>query len=112
MEPKDFRRIALSLPGVTEASHMGFSDFRVGGRIFATLAAQTEGLGTLILTLEVRAALVAELPELFFPIADGWGMAGMTHIRLKLASEAVLTDALTTAWKLRKAKNHAARRKA
>jgi len=38
MKVADFRRIALSLEGVVEGSHMGASDFRVGGRIFATLA--------------------------------------------------------------------------
>jgi hypothetical protein len=91
---------------------MGSADFRVGGRIFATLAAQTQGLGNLMLTPEVQAEFAAEQPDLFFPIAGGWGRMGMTHIRLNLASEAVLTGALTTAWKLRKAKNQAGRRKA
>jgi len=101
MNVKDFRRIALSFPGAKEGSHMGQADFRVGGRIFATLASAKQGYGNLKLTLEQQAAFVEELPEIFLPIAGGWGRMGMTHIRLAAASEDVLTGALHTAWKLR-----------
>ncbi len=52
MTPADFRRIALSLEGVEEGSHMGAVDFRVGGRIFATLASQSQGYGNLRLLLK------------------------------------------------------------
>ena len=55
MTPDDFRRIALSLEGAEEGSHMGAVDFRVGGRIFATLASQREGYGNLALTPEQQA---------------------------------------------------------
>ena len=105
MNANDFRRIALSLPGVEESSHMGSPDFRVGGRIFATLAAQNKGYGNLMLTLEQQAAFVEDLPEVFLPIAGGWGKMGHTHIRLTVASEDVLIGALRTAWKLRVEKN-------
>ena len=101
MNPDDFRRIALSLEGAKESSHMGQPDFRVGGRIFATLASAHQGYGNLMLTLEQQAAFVEELPEVFVPIAGGWGWMGMTHIRLAVASEDVLAGALHTAWKLR-----------
>ena len=84
---------------------MGQPDFRVGGRIFATLASQKQGYGNLMLTLEQQAAFVEELPEVFVPIAGGWGRMGMTHIRLAAASEDVLTGALQTAYKLRLEKN-------
>ena len=80
-------------------------DFRVGGRIFATLASQDEGYGNLMLTPEQQAAFVQELPEIFLPIKGGWGRMGMTHIRLAAASEDVLTGALRTAWSLRVQKN-------
>ena len=63
MDAADFRRIALSLEGAEEGSHMGAADFRVGGRIFATLAAQAKGYGNLMLTPEMQAAFVEELPE-------------------------------------------------
>lgn len=110
MDANDFRRIALSLPGVEESSHMGQPDFRVGGRIFATLASQHQGYGNLKLTPDQQAAFVDELPEVFLPIAGGWGRMGMTHIRLAATTADVLTGALHTAWKLRMDQNATMRR--
>jgi hypothetical protein len=101
MTAADFRRIALSLPGAEESSHMGSPDFRVGGKIFATLASQAQGFGNLKLSLEQQQEFVAEQPEVFVPIAGGWGRMGMTHIRLAAADEDVLAGALRAAWKLR-----------
>jgi hypothetical protein len=111
MNANDFRRIALSLEGVEEGSHMGAPDFRAGGRIFATLASREQGYGNLKLTPEMQADFVAEAPEVFLPIRGGWGRMGMTHIRLAKASEDVLTGALRAAWKLRVEKNGSARSK-
>jgi len=105
MTAEDFRRIALSLEGAEESSHMGSPDFRVGGRIFATLASQKLGYGNLMLTPEQQAAFIEEQPDVFLPIAGGWGRMGMTHIRLYTANEDLLAGALRTAWKLRKEKN-------
>lgn len=105
MKADDFRRIALGLDGAEESSHMGQPDFRVEGRIFATLASEKQGYGNLMLTPEQQAMFVEELPEVFVPIASGWGRMGMTHIRLAAASEDVLEGALRTAWKLRVEKN-------
>ena len=105
MDANDFRRIALSLQGAEESSHMGAPDFRVGGRIFATLASQAQGYGNPMLTREQQAAFVEELPEVFVPVAGGWGRMGATHIRLAAANEDVLAGALHTAWKLRIEKN-------
>lgn len=105
MTASDFRRIALALPGAEESSHMGAADFRVGGRIFATLASQKKGYGNLMLTLEQQAEFVAEQPDVFLPIAGGWGRMGATHIRLAAANEDILAGALRTAWKLRVEKN-------
>ena len=105
MNASDFRRIALSLQGAEEGSHMGSADFRVDGRIFATLAAENKGYGNLMLTPEQQAAFVEERPDLFVPIAGGWGRMGSTHIVLAKADEDSLTGALTTAWKRRREKN-------
>jgi YjbR len=105
MTPSDFRRIALNLEGAEEGSHMGSPDFRVGGRIFATLAAQARGYGNLMLTPEQQAMFVAEQPDVFIPIAGGWGRMGMTHVLLSATNEDLLFGALTTAWKLRIEKN-------
>ena len=107
----DFRRIALSLEGAEESSHMGSPDFRVGGRIFATLASQSQGFGNLALTPEQQATFIEELPEVFLPIAGGWGRMGMTHIRLAEANQDVLSGALRTAWQLRVEKNAKTARK-
>jgi hypothetical protein len=111
MKPADFRRIALSLEGAEEGSHMGAADFRVGGRIFATLASEKQGYGNLMLSPELQAEFVGELPEVFLPIHGGWGRMGATHIRLAKASEDVLVGALRAAWKLRLEKNKKTKKK-
>src|SRR5437868_4172 len=101
MNAADFRRIALSLEGVEEGSHAGLPDFRVGGRRFASLASQAEGYGNLSLTPEQQATFVEEQPEIFVPIAGGFGRMGHTHILLATANEDVMAGALRVAWKLR-----------
>jgi hypothetical protein len=105
MTPDDFRRFALSLEGAEEGSHMGSADFRVGGRIFATLAAQAQGYGNLMLTPETQAEFVSEAPDVFVPIKGGWGRMGATHIVLAKANRDVLAGALEAAWRIRKEKN-------
>ncbi len=92
-----FRRIAISLPGASESAHMGNPDFRVHGRIFATLSGQARGRGVLKLTVEQQTAFIAELPEIFEPVEGGWGRMGMTYILLALAGEETMRGALTTA---------------
>ena len=84
---------------------MGAADFRVGGKIFATLAHQKEGCGNLMLTPEVQAEFVAESPDVFLPVAGGWGAGGATHIRLAKANTDLLSGALRAAWKIRLEKN-------
>lgn len=105
MNIADFRRIALSLEGAQESSHMGNPDFRIGNRIFATLAAAKQGYGNLMLAPEQQAAFVEELPEVFIPVKGGWGLGGATHVVLALANEDLLRGALQAAWKLRLDKN-------
>ena len=109
MTAADFRRIALSFPGAEEGSHMGAVDFRVGGRIFATLASVKQGYGNLMLTPEQQAMFVAEAPDIFIPVAGGWGLGGATHVVLAAANEDLLRGALLTAWKLRIEKNQKTR---
>ena len=106
MTAADFRRIALSLPGVEEGAHFGNPDFRVGGRIFATLALAEKGFGTLLLTPEQQQAMMADAPpELFVPAAGAWGRNGSTLVRLVSVTEDVLEGALRCAWTLRTAAN-------
>ena len=72
---------------------MGAADFRVGGHIFATLASVKDGFGNLVLTPEIQAEFVGEAPDLFVPVAGGWGRMGATHIRLAKANQDILTGA-------------------
>jgi hypothetical protein len=105
MTPDDFRRIALSFEGAEESSHMAQPDFRVGGRIFATLASQLQGYGNLMLSPEQQAEFVNELPDIFIPVRGGWGRMGATHVVLSVVTEDVLSGAMRVAWTLRKEKN-------
>ena len=95
-----YRRLALALPNVVEDSHMGAADFRIesGGkrRIFATLAYESRGLGTLMLDVEQQSAFLAEAPEYFSAVPGGWGRSGATLVLLD-ASESVLAGGLETA---------------
>ncbi len=111
MTANDFRRLALSLPGAEESAHMGSADFRVDGRIFATLASEAQGYGNLMLSPEMQAAFVGEAPELYLPVHGGWGRMGITHVRLAAVSEDALLGALRAAWKLRLEKNAKGRKR-
>jgi hypothetical protein len=93
-----FRRLALSLPEAIESSHMGHPDFRLNGRIFATLSAQEKGCGMVKLTPEQQQAFVAEQPQVFSPVQGGWGRMGCTFVHLREADEALISGALYTAY--------------
>jgi hypothetical protein len=108
MTVDDFRRVALEMEGAEEGEHMGATDFRVGGHIFATLASAKQGFGNLMITPEMQAEFVAEAPEVFLPIPGGWGRMGMTHIVLPNATEPLMRGAIEAAWRLRIAKNQKA----
>lgn len=95
----DFRRIALSMPEATEGSHFGSADFRVGGKIFATLALEKEGYGVLLLTPEEQAGMVADEPTIFSPVPGGWGRKGSTRVSLAKVPPDILEAALRLAWR-------------
>jgi len=98
-----FRKIALSLPGAEEGSHFGNADFRVGGKIFATLGLEKEGYGVLSLTPEEQAGMVTDEPEIFSPVPGGWGKKGSTRVRLAKVTPEILEAALRVAWKRKSA---------
>jgi len=98
MTPDAFRRLALSLPEAVEVGHMGHPDFRVNGRIFATLAYPDEGHGMVKLTPEQQEAFVSAEPRVFFPVKGGWGLKGATLVRLHDARIKSLRVALAAAW--------------
>ena len=69
----DFRRMALGMANAIEGAHMGHPDFRVNGRIFATLAYPRQGLGVVMLTPEQQELFVRSEPKTFTPVPGGWG---------------------------------------
>jgi hypothetical protein len=105
MSVSDFRRLALSMPDATEASHFGNPDFRVGGRIFATLSLERDGYGVLLLTPEQQTGMVEDEPAVFSPVPGGWGRNGSTRVLLSKVAPDVLEAALRIAWQNRVAKN-------
>jgi hypothetical protein len=101
MTPADFRRLALSLPEALEGAHFGQADFRVHGKIFATLSLEKEGYGVLLLSPEEQAGMIEDAPDVFSPVPGGWGRKGSTRIRLATAPPDIAESALRTAWRKR-----------
>ncbi|WP_254063188.1 MmcQ/YjbR family DNA-binding protein [Caulobacter sp. S45] len=93
MTAEDFRRLALSMPGAEERSHMGNPDFRVNGKIFATLGGAT-GRPVVKLLPEEQAMLMEAEPDLFTPASGAWGRNGSTHLTLDRIDEATARDVL------------------
>jgi len=101
MTAAGFRKLALKLPEAMEGSHFNNPDFRVGGKIFATLALEKDGFGVLLLTPEEQAGMIADAPDLFSPVPGGWGLKGATRVRLAKVAPDILEGALRTAWRRR-----------
>lgn len=98
MTADDFRSLALGFPEASESAHMGHPDFRVGGKIFATLGPD-ETWGMVKLTPAEQAVFVRTEPEVFQPVKGAWGRRGCTYVRLEAATEASARQALTSAWR-------------
>ena len=97
MTEDEFRELALSLPHVIEQSHMGHPDFRVGGKIFATLGAKN-GYGMAKLSPEDQQVFLRDAPAVFEPASGVWGQRGATMILLESADESSVLEALSAAW--------------
>jgi hypothetical protein len=97
--PAQFRKLALSFPETEERSHMHHPDFRVGGKIFATLGYPDKGFGMVKLTPEQQEELIHDEPATFIPAAGAWGRKGSTTVHLKSAKIATLRRALEAAWR-------------
>ena len=100
MTANQFRALALSLPEAVEQSHMGHPDFRVGGKIFATLW-YDDAWGMVALTPEQQAEFMRAAPKIFEPVNGAWGMRGATKVNLRQAKKAILRPAMVTAWKIK-----------
>jgi hypothetical protein len=93
----EFRSVALSFSEASEESHMGHPDFRVGGKIFATLGPE-EDWGMVKLTPQQQATFLRAAPEVFQPASGAWGRRGCTIVRLKRAKKSLVKEALILAW--------------
>ena len=98
MTPTGFRRIALGMDGVVESAHQGHPDFRVGGRVFATLGYPDKKHGMVVLTPDQQRSWVREHSTAFAPVKGAWGEQGCTTVRLDAVDEDSLGEALTRAW--------------
>jgi hypothetical protein len=98
MTREQFRRMALSFPEATEGEHMDHPDFRVGGKIFATLSYPDEKWGMVKLTPEQQEEFVRAEPDAFVPVTGAWGRRGATSVRLRAAKRVYLRRALAAAW--------------
>ncbi len=98
MTAAEFRRLALSLPGAEEREHMNHPDFRVGGKIFATLGYPDASRGMVKLFPDQQADFVAADPKSFVPVNGAWGKQGCTHVLLKTADKEKVKKAMRAAW--------------
>ncbi len=98
MTSAEFRRLALSFPECAESSHMDHPDFRVRGKIFATLHYPDRAWGMVKLFPDQQEKFVRDDPETFAPAKGAWGRRGGTLVRLKAAKKATLREALALAW--------------
>ena len=101
MTATEFRRIALSLPEAEESAHMSHPDFRVGGKIFATLGYPDNDHGMVILPPEEQARFVQTYPKVFTPVKGAWGKRGSTAVSLGAVDKATLKRAIEIAWRQR-----------
>jgi hypothetical protein len=112
MTSAGFRKLALSLPETVEVGHMGHPDFRVGGRIFATLGYPRAGWAMVRLPPDEQAAFVRNRPQEFVPVKGAWGRGGATSIILRGASRPAVRAALLAAWLARAPKQLARQHRA
>jgi hypothetical protein len=99
MTEDQFRTMALDLPEAEEREHMDHPDFRVKGKIFATLGSPKPGWGMVKLTPEQQQEFMKIEPGTFVPAAGAWGVRGATHVLLKSVDRAKLRKALLAAWR-------------
>jgi len=98
MTNRDFKRVALSFPATTEKAHQSHPDFRVAGKIFATLGYPDVQWAMIKLTPDQQAEFVNAEPAVFVPVKGGWGRKGATNVKLRTAKAASVRNALAAAW--------------
>ncbi len=95
----EFRKMALAIPDAVERSHMNHPDFRVAGKIFASLGVPDKNWGMVKLTPEQQRTFMEKAPEIFKPSSGAWGRQGYTNVYLPAAKATILRAALDAAAK-------------
>jgi hypothetical protein len=96
--PAQFRCMALAFPETVESAHQHHPDFRVRGKVFATLGYPDKKWGMVKLTPEQQEVFVTDEPIAFVPAAGAWGRKGSTTVLLRAAKQATLRRAILAAW--------------
>jgi hypothetical protein len=109
MTAESFRRMALSFPDTSEQSHMDHPDFRVRGKIFATLGCPDENWAMVKLWPEEQQNFVGAEPAVFMPVNGAWGGQGCTNVYLKRAGPGSVRKSLAAAWRRAAPKSVAAK---
>ena len=99
MTANDFRKLALSLPEAEESAHMNHPDFRVDGKVFATLGYPDKSHAMVRLSPEEQHYLSKDYPDAFVPVKGAWGRRGATTVYLKAAKKEIVSKALLAAWR-------------
>ena len=99
MAPNQFRELALRFPEAIESEHMRHPDFRVGGKIFATLGYPDDHSAMVKLSADDQIEFVRSNPDIFRPVKGGWGRQGATTINLPMARIEIMRRALSAAWR-------------
>src|SRR5947209_7028587 len=99
MTPAAFRKLALSHHETEERAHMKHPDFRVAGKIFATLGYPDKTRGMVKLSPEDQHNFSKDYPDVFIPVKGAWGRSGATSVHLKAADKDVLKKAIRAAWR-------------
>ncbi len=89
--------MALEISGSVESSHMEHPDFRLGGKVFASLGYPDEAHGMVKLNPELQASILKSAPTAFAPAAGAWGRQGSTIVNLACSSERIVRAALAAA---------------
>lgn len=76
---------------------MGHPDFRVNGRIFATIHPDDK-FGMVKLTPDQQQDFLRDHPDSFTPESGAWGRSGCTRVTLKAVDAETLGQAMTLAW--------------
>jgi len=100
MTPNEFRKLALSFPETEESEHMHHPDFRVGGKIFATMGYPDKTRAMVKVTPVEQEMLVEQEPVVFSPVKGKWGLKGCTSVNLQAGKKESLRKALAAAWEL------------